>query len=95
MDIIFHRIDGILKKILMLTMFVEVSFIIHMIYASLIRPLLEDIFPALLNNNLVFPFQLILVAYIVYLMLYVGSMLYAVCFTMLFNFSYCNVLRRF
>ena len=30
-----------------------------------------------------------------YLMLYVGSMLYAVCFTMLFNVSYCNVLRRF
>ena len=33
--------------------------------------------------------------YAVHFMLYVGSMPYAVCFTMLFNVSYINVLRRF
>ena len=33
--------------------------------------------------------------YVVCFMIYIGCMLYAVCSTMILNVSYCNVLRRF
>jgi len=69
MHTVFQRIDDILNKMLMLTLFVEASFVIGALYSVLTGRLLEEVSPALINNNLVLTFQLIVVAYMLFLMM--------------------------
>ena len=66
---IFDRIDGILKKMLMLTLFVEFSFFIGAVYTQATSRLLEQVFPALLNNNVIWPMQFVFIGFVMYLML--------------------------